>query len=94
MAIECYVNETYRISAEDLTHSDDGPVVSGATVTITLYNPDGTVNGSPHTATADGDDWSYDLTMPATPGQYTVRIDATKDSANAKDKFLVTVKPF
>jgi hypothetical protein len=94
MAIECYVSETYRISAEDLTHSDDGPVVSGATVTITLYNPDGTVNGSPHTATADGDDWSYDLTMPATPGQYTVKIDAVKDSANAKDKFLVTVKPF
>jgi hypothetical protein len=93
MARTVYAGETVRITAEDLTHADSGAVTSGATVTIDLYEPDGTLV-STNTAAAAGDDWFFDLDMPATPGQYRILIEATYNGAVARDRLLLTVKPF
>jgi hypothetical protein len=93
MAREVYAGESVRITAKDLTHADDGPVTAGATVTIDLYEPDGTLV-STNTAAASGDDWFIDVEMPNTPGQYEVRIDAAYNGAVARDKLRLTVRPW
>jgi hypothetical protein len=94
MAREVRIGETVRITAKDLTHADSGAVTSGATVTISMYDADGDIIGIPNTATNADDDWYFDLTMPATPGQVLVKVVATKSGATAKDEVVLTVKPF
>ena len=91
MAIEVFAGETVRVTAADLTHSDDGAVTSAATVTVTLFDPAGD-EVDEQVATNEGDDWYVDLAAPATPGQYTVKVNADVTGATARDKTLLTVK--
>lgn len=95
MLLECYPGETLRLTAADLTHSDSGAVTSGATVTITILNPDGTQFA---TSSADnggvGDDWFHDFTGPTTPGVYAVQFVAAKTGATAKARGTVRVLAF
>jgi hypothetical protein len=95
MLLECFPGETIRLSANDLTHTDSGAVTTGATVTISLYNPDESLNS---TQSGDnggsGDDWYYDFTAPATPGEYQFKITAEKSGATAKGKDSIRVKAF
>jgi hypothetical protein len=93
MASEFYIGSTVRIIAADLTHSDDGPVTAGATVTVALHNAAGTQLSS-NTATADGNDWSYDLPSPAEPGIYTAKVTANVDGVIWRDKVQLTYTPF
>lgn len=97
MALVVYAGETVRVTARDLTHSDSGPVLSGATVTVALYDPDGTLVQSQNTSTAgSGDDWWLDFTAP-TPtadAQYVFKATAVKSGATWKGKEPLTVKVF
>ncbi len=93
MATEVYVGETVRITAQDLNHASEGPVTTGATVNVSLYDPAGVLLSS-NGAIADGDDWYVDIEAPATPGQYLARVEAIKSGAVFKDKLYVTVRPF
>lgn len=95
MLIDCYPGETVRLSANDLTHRDAGAVTSGATVLISLYDPDGILVETQGAGNGGvGDDWWYDFTAPATPGTYEFKITAEKDGATAKGKDAIRVKPF
>lgn len=93
MASEFYLGSTVRITAADLTHSDDGPVTTGATVTVKVYTAAG-VELSSNTATATGNDWSYDLPSPVTAGIYTAKITADVDGVIWRDKTQLTYVPF
>jgi hypothetical protein len=90
-----YPGEMMRLSAKDLTHADTGAVDTGATVTISLYNPDGTLSGT-QTATTGGlgDDWFVDMPAPATPGEYAVKMTAVKAGATWKGKNSIRVETF
>lgn len=94
MALTVYPGETVRITAADLTHSDSGPVTTGATVTIALYDADGTISGEAVSGAVTGADWSADVTAPATVGEYTVKVTATKSGATWKGKEPLSVKAF
>jgi MinD superfamily P-loop ATPase len=86
MAVEAFTGETYRVIAEaDLV---------GAAVTITIYDPAGVVVGTPLVDTIDTVDWSVYLTLPATAGQYEVKVVTTLGQEIGKDKFYVTMRPF
>lgn len=90
-----YPGETVRLTAKDLTHADSGSVTTGATVTVSLYNPDGTLNTTQIAATGgSGDDWFADLAAPATLGEYAVKITAVKDGATWKGKNSIRVEAF
>lgn len=94
MLRECIAGETVRLSAHDLKDVTGTPVTSGATVTIDLYNPDGTLLNTGAGA-ADGDDWYRDVTMPSTPlGTYTVKITAVKSGATWKGTGYIRLKGF
>jgi hypothetical protein len=94
MASEFYVGSTVRITAADLTHSDTGAVISGATVTVALYEADGSTLLDSDTATADGNDWSYDLPSPDDPGIYVVKVTADVGGVVWRDKVQLAYLPF
>jgi hypothetical protein len=90
-----YAGETMRLTARNLTHSDTGPVTAGATVTIALYNPDGTLNTSSTASTGgSGDDWYVDVAAPLTPGEYAVKVTASVASATWKARGSIRVEAF
>jgi hypothetical protein len=96
MLVEKPVGQTVRISAADLKRLKV-PVTAGATVTIRVYNPDGSQNGSDYTATSDPDDtdnWFIDLNVPSPAGEYEVKITAIKDGATWKGKAKIRATPF
>jgi hypothetical protein len=93
MASEFYVGSTVRITAADLTHTSDGPITSGATVTVALYDMADTLLDS-DTATADGNDWSYDLASPDDPGIYVVKVTADVGGVVWRDRVQLTYLPF
>lgn len=93
MASEYYIGSTVRITAADLTHSDDGPVTSGATVTVTLYDSAGE-QVSTGAATVSGDDWFVDVASPDDPGIYVVKVSADVDGAVWRDKVQLTYRAF
>lgn len=93
MASEYYLGETVRITAADLTHSDDGPVTAGATVTVTLHDATGAQLSST-SATADGNDWHVDLSSPDDPGIYTAKVTADVDGVIWRDKVQLAYKLF
>jgi hypothetical protein len=93
MALQVFAGETVRITARDLTHADDGPVTSGATVTHAIYDNAGALVDSV-TATASGDDWYGDLAAPDTAGLYTVKSTATKSGATWKGRTELEVETF
>jgi hypothetical protein len=93
MASEYYIGSTVRITAADLTHSDDGPITSGATVTVALYDAADTLLDS-DTATADGNDWSYDLVSPDDPGIYVVKVTADVSGVVWRDKVQLVYTAF
>ena len=93
MASEFYIGSTVRITAADLTHSEDGAVTTGATVAVALYDAADTLL-STNNATATGNDWSYDLPSPDDPGIYTVKVTADKDGTIWRDKVQLVYKPF
>jgi hypothetical protein len=90
-----YPAETIRITAKDLTHSDSGSVTSGATVTIAVYNPDGSLYQT-QTVMNPGanDDWWADFAAPSSAGQYTVKLTAVKSGATWKSTGVINVRPF
>lgn len=94
MALTVYPGETIRITAADLTHVDSGPVTTGAMVTIAVYDADGVISGDVVNGSVTGDDWSADVAAPATAGEYTVKITATKSGATWKGKEPLSVKAF
>lgn len=90
-----YPGETMRLTARNLTHSDTGSVTAGASVTISLYNPDGTLNTSGTAATSGvGDDWYVDMVAPTTPGEYQVRVTAVVSGAIWKARASIRVEAF
>jgi hypothetical protein len=93
MASEYFLGETVRITAADLTHSDDGPVTSGATVTVALYDAADTLLDS-DTASASGSDWSFDLPSPDDPGIYIVKVTADVGGVVWRDKVQLAYLPF
>ena len=93
MASEYYIGSTVRITAADLTHSDTGPVTTGATVTITLYDANDDIV-STNEAEVTGNDWSYDLASPLTAGIYTVKVEADALGVVWRDKMQLTYLPF
>jgi hypothetical protein len=93
MASEYFVGETVRITAADLTHSDDGPITSGATVTVALYDAADTLLDS-DTASADGNDWSFDLPSPDDPGIYVVKVTADVGGVVWRDRVQLAYLPF
>jgi hypothetical protein len=93
MASEFYVGSTVRITAADLTHTSDGHITSGATVTVALYDMADTLLDS-NTATADGNDWSYDLASPDDPGIYMVKVTADVGGVVWRDRVQLTYTPF
>ena len=75
MLTTMHVGETAHITARDLNLLGV-PVTTGATVTISVYNPDGTLYlTSP--AVAACDDWSLDVNMPVVVGQCRVAVQAS-----------------
>lgn len=92
MAFTAYVNETLRVTAQDLTHSDTGAVTTGATVTVAVYNAAGVLQSTASTTTAgSGDDWWIDITAPATAGTYEIRVTAVKSGATWSTVETLTV---
>ncbi len=75
-----YTGETVRLSTKDLTHITDGPVLVGATVTISVTPPGG-VAGNVTPVSSSGDDWYADYLIPATVGEYLVKMTAAKGGA-------------
>ena len=60
--------DTIRMTAKDVEHATTGPVTSGLTGTVTLYNAaDGVVGTYPIAGNA-GDDWYVDVPIPGTAG--------------------------
>lgn len=95
MLLEVFPGETVRLKAKDLTHRDSGPVIAGATVTITLYNPDGSVATTESGATGGtGDDWYADVAAPATVGVYEFKVVAVASGATWKGKDTIRVVAF
>jgi hypothetical protein len=73
---QCYVGDTVRVYAKQLTDIDDGPITSGAIVTIERFNPDGSF-GETGIVSNDDNDWFANFLMPeAVPGTHTVRLEA------------------
>lgn len=93
MAKTVHVGETVRVTARDLTHLDSGPVLSGATVTIAVYDRTDT-QVSTATGTASGDDWYADVAAPATAGEYTIKVTAVKSGATWKAQEPLSVLAF
>lgn len=75
-----YPGDTVTLGAGALA-LEDIPVITGATVTIQLFNPDGTQAGTDLTGVVGGDDWLTNVNLPTTPGRYTVKVTAVKDGA-------------
>lgn len=93
MALIVYAGETVRVTAKDLTHSDSGPVLAGATVTVALFDESDVQVSTQSTTTAgSGDDWWIDFDAPATPGEYQVKASAVKSGATWKGREPLAVK--
>jgi hypothetical protein len=84
MTVMARVGTSRRINVKDLTlinaDGTETPITVGATVTITVLNPDGSTYNT-GTATASGDDWSRIVTMPSIPGKYQVKVTAVASGA-------------
>jgi len=93
MAFTAYVNETLRVTAQDLFHSDSGAVTSGATVTVAVYDAAGVLQSTASITTppTPGDDWWIDITAPATAGVYSIRVTAVKSGATWESVETLTV---
>jgi hypothetical protein len=90
-----HAGETIRFIAKDLTHTSDGPVTTGATVTVTVLDAAGAViDTGTATTGGSGDDWYVDLAAPDTPGVYDVKITAVKSGATWKSKDTFRVDAF
>lgn len=85
--------ETIRVWARDLTNLDTGPVTEGATMTVQVCTPFGTVV-STGTGQVSGatDDWYCDITMPDDAGMYDVFITITVGSVNFRERTRVYVE--
>jgi hypothetical protein len=88
------VGETVRVSVRDLLRTTvagvSSPVTSGATVTLAIIDSTGAVLSSA-TGIATDDDWSAEMTLPATIGIYRVRASVVASGATWKDLFEVLV---
>jgi hypothetical protein len=76
-----YPGDTVTLGVGDVTLKGI-PVTTGATVTIQLFNPDGTQSGADFTGVVDGDDWTIDVNLPSSPlGNYTIKLTVVKSGA-------------
>lgn len=82
-----YPGDTVTLGAGGLA-LNDVPVTTGATVTIQLFrvvsvNPEVLVQvGTDLTGVVNGDDWTIDVNLPASPpGRYLVKTTAVKSGA-------------
>jgi hypothetical protein len=73
--------DTVRMTAQDVAHATAGPVTSGLTGTLTLYDADDAVVDTETISANDGDDWYVDITAPATAGLYRMAMVLTVGSA-------------
>lgn len=83
--------QTVRIWASDLTHLDNGPITSDATVTFELVDLAGNVLPGGGTGVNINDDWYLDFATPATPGPYRVLATATVDGDTWKGAYRFNV---
>lgn len=74
-----FPGETVRVWVGDLTHLDDGPITTAATVTFAITDLAGTVQSGGGSGIALNDDWFIDFTTPLMPGQYRILATATYD---------------
>jgi hypothetical protein len=88
------VGESIRVWASDLDHLDNGPVTSGATVSYEIKDRAGTVVASGTTELVTNDDWYFDVTIPANPGNYTISATAVSDGATWKGKTPIIVEAY
>lgn len=76
-----YPGDTVTLGVGDVTLKGI-PVTTGATVTIQLFNPDGTQSGTDFTGVVDGDDWTIDVNLPSSPlGNYMIKLTVVKSGA-------------
>jgi hypothetical protein len=87
-----FPGETLRIWANDLLSTDDGPITSGATVTMWVVDRDGDIEIAPVTATAVNDDWYCDITTPG-PGPYRILSSAVYDGKTWKGAMQLVIEP-
>lgn len=74
-----YPGDTVTLGAGDLELSGV-PITTGATVTVSIFNPNGTPFDE-FDAPVIGNDWVGDINLPSTPGRYTVKITAVSNGA-------------
>jgi hypothetical protein len=89
----CYAGQTVRVYARDLSDIDTGPVITGATVVIERYNPDGSL-GESGSVSNTGDDWYTNFLMPDLPGTHVVKLSASSGGKTWKGKGFVIVRSF
>ena len=70
---DTYVGDLVRIGAVDVEHTDTGPVTSGLTGTVQLFDQDGDVVLTDPVTITDGDDWYAEFVAPAA-GYYDIRV--------------------
>lgn len=79
---EAIGGDTVRITAVDVTHSDDGPVISGLAGTLTLRNrATNAIVSGPTALQGSGDDWYADVAIPGASGTYRATIVLTYSGA-------------
>lgn len=89
----CYVGQTIRVTAKDLTDIDDGPITVGANVVIERYDPDGTL-GDTGAISNNGADWFANFLIPDDPGTHVIRLQASNLGKTWRGKGFVIVRPF
>ncbi len=96
MTTEFRPDETITVGASDLTEIDGTPVVSGATVVLTIADDLTRLVESTTTLTvpSDGNDWLGELTTPSIPGVYTVKVEAIRSDKVWRATQDITVLPF
>lgn len=86
--------ETVRVWARNLTNVDTGPVTEGATMTVQVATPHGTViSTGTGQVSGETDDWYCDMDMPSSAGMYDIHVTVSVGNANYRERTRVYVEP-